>query len=393
MRPLTTVLNLLLLSLLCAHGLQGQPANSNKTKYAFVKQKSLTESFPVKKGDAAIIKNEFGKVTIHTWNQDEVKVSVNAEVTCDKEQWASTLFNRISFSHGKKDNTVNFSTVITGNMSNGQWITDTESYTNTINIDYEVYLPAYIRLSIDNQFGDITVPDFNSSLAIKGSFGKLYAGKLMQPDIDLEFGSADIKELGSGKASFSFTNDPVVINNLSGTLNLNASNCGKSGITVGIGEELNQLAITAEYSDIQAVVNNKLPYKADFNLSNGKMVNKTTLAIKEIPQENEEDMLYSLNSSVTGKEILVKTSYGNIMLTNTKMPMPKGAIRHASVGRGSSSGGGSSGSKGTGSRSGTSSGNGSGSKGSGGSSSSGSGGGGKSTPPSGSNETVSSGDN
>ena len=99
-RPFSLVLSLLFLtqlSLRAQNDHDNDNDNDNKDKkYEFVKKKSVNKSYNVSSSDKLNIENSFGKVEIHVWEKNEIKVDVDVEVSANTEAAAQKIFDRIS---------------------------------------------------------------------------------------------------------------------------------------------------------------------------------------------------------------------------------------------------------------------------------------------------------
>ncbi|MBL0358737.1 MAG: hypothetical protein IPP72_18560 [Chitinophagaceae bacterium] len=125
--------------------------NDNRKKYEFVKTKSVNKIYNVGSGDKLNISNSFGKVEVHTWNKNEIKVDVTVEITANKEGLAQKILDGISISEKQSGGVVTFKTSINGNSSN-------KSDKSSMEVNYSIYLPETNELHLSNEFGAISIP-------------------------------------------------------------------------------------------------------------------------------------------------------------------------------------------------------------------------------------------
>ncbi|HEX2683128.1 MAG TPA: hypothetical protein VHL77_04315, partial [Ferruginibacter sp.] len=86
MKKMISVFNIILPLMLLQGSLFAQNDNDNnnnnndgKKKYAFVKTRAVNKSYNVSSSDKLNIDNSFGRVEVHTWDKNEIKVDVNIE--------------------------------------------------------------------------------------------------------------------------------------------------------------------------------------------------------------------------------------------------------------------------------------------------------------------------
>ena len=91
-----------------------QNEKEKKTKYEFVKTKSVNKTYTVSGTDKLSIANSFGTVELHTWNKNEIKVDVSIEVSSNKEAFAQKLIDGITVSNNQGGDGISFKTSING---------------------------------------------------------------------------------------------------------------------------------------------------------------------------------------------------------------------------------------------------------------------------------------
>jgi hypothetical protein len=254
-----------------------------KKKYEFVSEKDFSQTYTVSDKDKLNLSNQFGTVDIKTWNKNEVKVDVHIVTSSNVKEANDERFQNINIKHSKESNTIYFQTDIE-NGNNQQY---KGNQNNTIDVDYIVYMPANIQLTVKNKFGKTIVPDLNSDVTIKQEFGELVAGRLPQnSDIEVKFSKAFFEALNNADLSIEFANAPIVIKNASGKLDLQVKH-SSHGVTI-YADKITELDIDADFSDVGLVVDKNL--SADFKIKTnfGSLSNKTSFVIKDENEEREE---------------------------------------------------------------------------------------------------------
>lgn len=256
-----------------------------KKKYEFFKERDFTQTYTLSSDERVSLSNQFGKIEIKTWPKNEIKVDVHIATSSTVKEANDERFENIEIKHGKTGGTVYFTTEMDGKKK-------TEykgSQSNTIDIDYVVYMPANTALNVKNKFGKTTIPDLNNKASIEQEFGELIAGRLPQNStIEVKFSKATFESLHNAKVNLQFAKDPIVIKNATGKLELDIKH-SKQGVTI-YADQLNDLEVDAEFSDVGVVVSKDA--SADFRVETdfGSLTNQSTFAIKD--QDDDRDERY-----------------------------------------------------------------------------------------------------
>jgi len=145
------------------------------------------------------IDNQFGNITITDWDQSKVTVSYIVEVTNSDEAKAKKIMDKIKVEVKEEGNKIIFKTIIgeLGNLTNSNSKGEKQSF----RIDYFVKCPKNIKISLDNQFGDVIVSTLTGPFNADLQFGSLNAVSLTGPEtkIDMQFGQITIGTLKDAK--------------------------------------------------------------------------------------------------------------------------------------------------------------------------------------------------
>ncbi len=168
--------------------------------------KNITRSFSVESGDDVEVINKYGKIIINTWDKDSAKFSVDIVATGKTDDIVEKLMDKvkIDFSYA-----VGFLTVETdmdkkkGALSSV--LNSIEDYSksftsrNKVTIDYTIYVPDGVNLTLDNKFGNVFINDFSGKLDLTLSHGDLRTRSLEgQSEVSLSFGNGTIKNMKDG---------------------------------------------------------------------------------------------------------------------------------------------------------------------------------------------------
>jgi hypothetical protein len=176
------------------------------------KVKSYSKSYSVDRDDKLQISNRYGKVTVNTWNKNEVKVDIEMKAVADEEDEAQKMLDRVSITDSKENSVVSFKTNIeSSNSGNHTFVIGTifssgKSSVRRMEVNYTIYMPSKNQLQISNRYGATILPDLQGKVVIDNAYGSLVAKSLSNPgnEIMVKYGSADIEMMGSGDLNVSY---------------------------------------------------------------------------------------------------------------------------------------------------------------------------------------------
>ena len=200
--------------------------------------KTVSRAFAVDQSDKISVSNQFGSIIIKTWEKREVKaeISIKAFSTSDAKQ----LLDQVVIEAGKTGDLVTFKTRI--NEENSRWgnfIRNGRKSRQEVKVDYVIYMPATNALTVSQQYGNVTLGDFDAALSAKVQYGNLLAGKLSSDNnyLSVQYGKMNIGE--ATKATVRHQYGAGVVLGTIGNLNLNAQYT-KVDITSITGEAIIQ---------------------------------------------------------------------------------------------------------------------------------------------------------
>ncbi len=215
------------------------------------KEKKITKTYSVSANDKLSIENEYGAININTWDKNEVNVEITVKSSTKSESKSRELLESVSISDTKTGGAIYLKTILSSASNrNGK---------QSLSIDYKVYMPASLQLSLLNKFGNVNLPSLANQLQIKVSYGNIKAAKLTgssEKRIAVSFGSATIDELDNAflESKYSKVNIEVV---------------GKAEIMNSFGKtkiiEANNLRITQKYGDFELRKVNTLVGTVEFS--------------------------------------------------------------------------------------------------------------------------------
>lgn len=293
--------------LLCSGILPAQEGKNKgeRKKYEFVKEKSISKTYPAS-GNKLDIENSFGAVKVIAWDKNEIKVDVHIEASSDNQEVAQKIFDAISVTDQQKGNEIEFETRINNNK-NG-----CKNCKSSMQIDYEVHLPVSVALNIENSFGNTEVPDYTGAISLTSKFGKLTTGSLANAkDISVEFGGATIKGVSNIDATFKFSQ--IDIDNLSGKSKISLEFCDATKISLDKG--LSSLSLNESYSTVNIKPGN-LAATYTVATSFGSFTDRTSAGVKrtDTPDRYGPDSNKTFEGGSGSVKIDIKSSFGRIIL-------------------------------------------------------------------------------
>lgn len=283
--------------------------NENKKKYEFVKKKSVNKSYNVSSSDKLNIQNSFGSVKVTTWDRNEIKVDVDIEVSANTESLAQKMLDRISVTDEKTSKGISFETKMKD-------ISNSKNEKSSMSINYSISMPANNPLTVKNDFGSTTIPDYRGEVELTSKFGSLTTGNLASiKNINVEFGKANFTNISGGPVTIKFSK--AVISKLTGAVKMNLEFC--SSVRLNLDENLSSLDLKTTYSTVNLKPLGDL--SASYNISTSFGSFKNTSNIKFSSDEDADDKRgpkfdyeYSGKSGSGSIPVKVKSSFGKIIV-------------------------------------------------------------------------------
>lgn len=175
----------------------------NPSAFSFQKEKVIEKIYPVSSKHKLSIDNRYGKVSIHNWSRNEVKVTVRIRTAENSEKRAQDALDRVRIDESVSGNTISFKTSISSSNSNWWSSLTNGADDRALRIDYVVYMPKLNDLTLANQYGPIELDDRDGKVTLSVSYGSLRAGRLNARDnsLSVAYSKADIDYLQEGDVS------------------------------------------------------------------------------------------------------------------------------------------------------------------------------------------------
>ncbi len=153
------------------------------------KKKIITKNYKVNSSEKLNIENQFGKVSVETWDKNEIDVEITIKVNSKSESKSLELLNDIKINENTAGAAIYLKTVFPNNIYN--------SGKQSMNVDYLIKMPANTPLNLLNKFGNVYIDAFKAQLQLNVSYGSIKINKLVGNNkrVQVSFGSADIDEI------------------------------------------------------------------------------------------------------------------------------------------------------------------------------------------------------
>ena len=160
--------------------------------------KQISNTYRVSPDDAFTLINKFGQVTINSWENNEIKVDVEIKAWARTEDEAQEILEKISIDNKRKDKEIFYETKFIKKHKN--------SNRSGFEINYEVNIPPYLSLNLDNRFGATYLGDYDGSISLTSAYGSLKTKRLSGKEVDIQvsYGKADIDEMRYGNLKTSY---------------------------------------------------------------------------------------------------------------------------------------------------------------------------------------------
>ena len=170
-------------------------------------EKDFLESFDVTTDNKVEISNKYGEVIIRVWNEDRVKISALVVAQGRNQDAVNKTMNRVSVRIRKVGRMVTADTEIErGGGSFKDLIGGVEDYSKALFgnqkliVNYEVWLPENIDLSVSNKYGDVYLASLTGNVEVTLAHGDLKANRIDgRLDMEQSFGKGSFDYVENGR--------------------------------------------------------------------------------------------------------------------------------------------------------------------------------------------------
>lgn len=287
-----------------------------------MRSKMVSKSFNLNQNDKINLANQYGAITIKTWDKKEIKVDAEIKAYASTTEEAEKLLAEVAINAAKNEDLITIKTNISEKSDNwGIGSKNGKKWHREVKVYFTVYMPSTNALTASQAYGNITIDDFSAPTSLKVQYGNLIAGDLSSVNnyINVQYGKATLKDINTAKIKLQYGGGITIasVNDLElnaqytsvqiGTVKGNATIKHQygSGITIGIARNLN---LDVQYAGIKLTTLNG---KADVKVQYGK------LSIEDIENSSNtihvvgdySGIILGFNSSYGG-QFSISTNYG-----------------------------------------------------------------------------------
>ena len=327
-------------------------------------EKTLNHSFPSNLNTLLEINNLYGNITLNNWEKNEISVNVIISVWTDSEEKAQEYIQAFDVKIINDTTKISFTSIIDNNKLDKSFKKGKSSY----QINYVINHPVYLKVNLNNTYGDISINEISGKTNIKLIHGKFNATNLAFDDtkpvskIQIEYGKATIGKCTWGEFVLNYStidmqkSTAVIVKSKYSNVNINEAyvlistsqydnykilQCNRMTISSNYtqiesnliskelilnlsygGCDIKQIAadfdnvnITSKYTNITAPIADGSCYKINVNVDYG--------SIKFSPKANVDKHKSAIGTSVNGfigckgnasAKVSVDSKYGDIKL-------------------------------------------------------------------------------
>jgi len=173
------------------------------------KTKLITKTFTVNNNDKLSVNNQYGKVSVHTWAKNEIRVEIEIKAYEATESGAENLLESVDIAEMREGNLISFKTNFEKTSLNF-WsrIKNGQEERRGVQVNYKIYMPSKNPLDISNRYGRTEMDDFSGPVNISSSYGSFKSGRLDNAanQVKVSYGSATIENFMNGNLSVAYGN-------------------------------------------------------------------------------------------------------------------------------------------------------------------------------------------
>ena len=290
------------------------------------KIKLFTKSFTVDKNDKINLSNQYGALTIKTWDKNEIKVDAEIKAFANTDAAAQKLLDVTTINVSKAGDLIS---CITDIDIDNNWSTGSKK--REVKVYMTVYMPATNMLKATQEYGDIVMGDYSGTTSLTVEYGALTTGDLKSTSnaIRVEYGKATIKSVNQAKISHEFGSGTTI--GAAGSLTIHAEHTnikigslrGRSTANLEYGklivdEVSASLAVTADYSTISLGFNPSFRSPLHVATNYGSFKYGTNITAKrQVVDDEDSSRIYSGNIGKgdykSGESVSIKSEYTTII--------------------------------------------------------------------------------
>jgi hypothetical protein len=144
-------------------------------------ERDYVKSFAVPENAKVEVVSKYGEIIVRTWRKDSVKFEVLVRAEGRNSEAVSKSMGRIDVKFRKVGSVISAVTeVSSGGGFFGNVLSEVEGVVGNskLKVDYEIWLPEDVSLSVENKYGDVYLADLKGKVDLNVSNGDIKASNL-----------------------------------------------------------------------------------------------------------------------------------------------------------------------------------------------------------------------
>lgn len=169
-------------------------------------EKDYNESFELAPENKVEVSNKYGEVIVRVWKENRVKISVRVTAEGKNQELVNKTMSRVNIALRKVGQIVTADTEIQSNNSGISFLNEVEDYSKSIfgkqklTINYEIWIPENIDLSINNKYGDVFMASLTGNVDVMLAHGDLKGNRLSgRLELDHSYGKSTFDFINRGR--------------------------------------------------------------------------------------------------------------------------------------------------------------------------------------------------
>ncbi len=339
-------------------------------------ERDFHQSFSVPENAKVEIVSKYGEVIVRTWELDSVRFEVVVRAEGKNSSVVAKSMARVDIKFRKVGSVISAVTEISkGSGFFGNVLSEVEGVmgNNKLKVDYEVWLPRDVLLSVENKYGDLYIADmdsrvdlnishgdikannFSETLNLKHSFGKSSFGQLedgifklrgseirvdQAKNLNVESGSSEIRVDKLNRAQFNSRNDKIQLYDVYEMIcegsftHLTADLLrGSARLDFSYGDiylskivkDFNSIDITGKSTDINLILNQASYIKTYIKGPEDRMILPNSMLIMQKEQFADEGKIslsgFVGNTNTNHGQLIVEADGGELIVAIKDTPI------------------------------------------------------------------------
>lgn len=338
-------------------------------------ERDFKKSYAVPENGKVEVVSKYGEIIVRTWSKDSVKFQVVVKAE-GRSSVVTKSLERVNIKFRQVGSVISAVTEIdSGKGFFGSLVSEVEGAVgaNKVKVDYEVWIPENVTLSVENKYGDVFLADINaeidlnvshgdikannlsSAMNLKHSYGKSSFGKIntailtlrsaeLKMDeaqsLNFESGSSEIRIEKVGRAQFNSRNDKIFLYDVDEVMcegsftDLTADvirGSARLDFSYGdiylsrISKDFNSIDITGKSTDINLILNQASYIKTYIQGPEDKMILPNSMLLMQKESLNEEGGIslsgFVGNANTKHSQLLIEADGGEIIVAIKDTPV------------------------------------------------------------------------